>query len=281
MAGEAAREPRFDPRFDPRFQRGYEPPTDAARPAPGPARPVAPTRAAQAQQDPGAGTSAGVGARAVPSAPDAEVEDEPASGAPDAQVATAAKAGRTAGALGRAGADRARPWLIAAWIVAAGVIATGSVLVGIAVTSVRVIQPTGTIDQAVMVQVTSFSIAPSLIEIGVIGLVVLIAVSGVRRARTAPRQAGTARAVAGALRDPSVIVLAIIAAVGVAIATWSVGWQPEPAGSVTYFGQPTYDDLWPVRLDYLASTVAGAATIAAVGGCVGMVMVFAARLRTG
>jgi hypothetical protein len=274
MAGEAAREPRFDPRFDPRFQRGYEPPTDSARPAPDAAAPVAPIIAAQAEQDPGAGPGA-----AARSAPDAAVEDEPAAGAPDAQAAPAAAPDPTAGALGRAGADRARPWLIAAWIVAAGVIATGSVLVGIAVTSVRVIQPTGTIDQAVMVQVTSFSIAPSLIEIGVIGLVVLIAVSGVRRARTAPRQAGTARAVAGALRDPSVIVLAIIAAVGVAIATWSAGWQPEPAGSVTYFGQPTYDDLWPVRLDYLASTVAGAATIAAVGGCIGALVVIGARLR--
>lgn len=173
--------------------------------------------------------------------------------------------------------DRVRPWLTAAWIAAVLAIIIGSALIWVAVAGLRVLQPTGTVDQAPMVQVAATSAATSLLEAGIFVVVALLTIAGVRRAvggRDGVRGAG-----APAGFDRSVIALAVIAVLGAALAIWSAGWQGDPVGSVSYFGAPTYDDLRPLRLQILASAAAGSATIAAVGGCIGVVIVVVARLR--
>lgn len=176
--------------------------------------------------------------------------------------------------------DRARPWLTAAWIAALLAIVIGSALIGAAVAGVRVLQPTGTVDQGLMVQVASTSAASSLVEGGIVVAAVLLTSAGVRRAVVAPRGGRGTGALVGALVDRSVVALAIVAVLGAVTLAWSAAWEPPQPGSISYFGEPTSDDLWPVRLEYLVSAVSGAATIAAVAGCIGVLIVIGSRLRT-
>ena len=266
----------FDPRFDPRFQPGYEPPTDAAarRLAPE-GTDVEPPPDADAQRSP---------------QPDADAHRSPETTAPqtaaEADTPDSLEPAEPAEPAAATTPDRARPWILVAWIVSALAIVIGSALVWAGVTSARVIQPTGTVDQGVMVQVTSSATATALVEGGIVVVVALLALDGVRRAGAA-RRAGTTptgsvrmRGLRGVLVDRAVVALAVIAVLGVAAAIWSASWEPAQPPGVSYFGEPTYDDLWPVRLEYLASAVAGAATIAAVGGCIGILVVLAARLRS-
>jgi hypothetical protein len=280
MTADPANGRGFDPRFDPRFQPGYEPPADAAGPALEPEgtereAPMESDAAPQRSPEPAAPEPAAPEPpSSEPSAPGHAAETETADSIDPAEPAAAPAP------------DRARPWILAAWIVAFLAILIGSALVWAGVTSARVIQPTGTVDQGVMVQVASSSTATALVEGGIVVVVALLALDGVRRAGVARRAGATsngsvrAAAPSGILVDRSVIALAVIAVLGGAAATWSATWEPAQPGAVSYFGEPTYDDLWPVRLEYLASAVAGAATIAAVGACIGVLVVLAARLRS-
>ena len=261
MSGAAGRR-GFDPRFDPRFQPGYDPVADAAAP-PLPEGPLS-------EPDPAVAEPV---AEASAAPPEPVVEVVPAAAPDDLPVPGDVPPVRAGGK------DRARPWILAGMIAAGAAILIGWALVWGAATSVRVIQPTGTVDQGVMVQVASQPLAPSLIEGGLVALVVLLVVDGIRRAAASP-PAGRGAAVArGAVVDRSVTALAVIAVLGAALAAWSATWHGDPVGSVSYFGAPTYDDLWLLRIEILAPAAASSATIAAVGGCLGIVIVVVARLR--
>jgi hypothetical protein len=85
-----------------------------------------------------------------------------------------------------------------------------------------------------------------------------------------------------AVADRAVWALAIVALVGAIVAAWCVFYQAGPGWEgVPYVEEPTYDELWPMRLQAIASFLAGPATIAAVGACIGLLIVIAARVRRG
>lgn len=83
-----------------------------------------------------------------------------------------------------------------------------------------------------------------------------------------------------ALADRAVVALAVIGALGVAAVAWALSWQ---AGSglegVQFTTEPSAEDLRKLRLEAISTFVVGPATLAAVGGCLGILILVAARLR--
>ncbi|WP_156401613.1 hypothetical protein [Agromyces sp. Soil535] len=152
---------RIDPRFDPQFQRGY-----VAAEAGGP-------HASDASPDPGAPTPAtspaeadGADAeRAAPADPrgesDAEVAswlDEPESDPPSAD-----------------------PWFLGAWTVSALAFALGATLVVAGIMSESYYGASGESER--WLQIVGWTVAPSLMQGGLLGIVVMIVWTGLRHAR--------------------------------------------------------------------------------------------------
>jgi hypothetical protein len=83
-----------------------------------------------------------------------------------------------------------------------------------------------------------------------------------------------------ALADRAVVALAVIGALGVAAVAWALGWQ---AGSVLeeaqFSAELTAENLWILRVEAVSTFVVGPATLAAIGGCLGILILVAARLR--
>lgn len=89
-------------------------------------------------------------------------------------------------------------------------------------------------------------------------------------------------AVRDAVADRAVWALAIVALIGAIVAGLCVFYQAGPGWEgVPYVEEPTFDQLWPMRLQAIAGFLAGPATIAAAGACIGLLIVIAARVRRG
>lgn len=171
---------RFDPRYDPRYQRGW---VDGA--------PDAAASAESAPVDPPAPTApaASAPAAAVPAAPRAEAPLTAASASAEmAPSAPAAAAPANDQAVHVADDDPgARVMRIAsgiAWAITFGAIFLGAGLVwSLAVRAPAFAGPSEPTD--LLIQGLAQYAAPSLLATGVLGVVVLTVVDGLRRARTA------------------------------------------------------------------------------------------------
>lgn len=179
----------IDPRFDPRFQRGYtgHEVSEASRadaasaPLPAVARVPEPPESVRSRmapsRDPAADPAIEISARA------AGVDDDPETFS--GWIAEAEPASE-------AGADA--PFR-AAWAVSAAAVAIGAALFWAGISSFDYFGPSNEADR--VLQTVSWSVAPSLIEVGCLGVVVMLVWTGLRRARAqaAPRPARGAEAV--------------------------------------------------------------------------------------
>jgi len=84
----------------------------------------------------------------------------------------------------------------------------------------------------------------------------------------------------GALADRAVAALAVLGVLGVATVAWALQWQAGSALEEARFsGELTAENLWMLRLEAISTFVVGPATLAAIGGCLGILILVAARLR--
>ena len=203
-----------DPRYDPRYQRGYAGAgqTDASGPAPRQsrpsptARPLQPPRPSleelerrasertarrptpeeerfspEARAVPSNASLAGASAHGQVSA-DGQTER----GAdPDTEHESASVAWfDESGAASTGSAD---PWFLGAWVVAVVALALGAGLFLAAMTGQSFYGPTGPSEQ--WLQYAGWSIAPALVQGGLLGIVAMLVWTGVRRARTQAQRA--------------------------------------------------------------------------------------------
>lgn len=185
----------IDPRFDPRYQRGYAgqsttdgaagnaadaaaPPVPTAARVPEPPEPVRSLIAPPRDRASDPAVAVAIATRA------SDIEDDPE--VFSAWIAEAEPA--------EAGADV--PFL-AAWAVSATAVVIGTVLVWAGVSSTKYFGPSNEADR--LLQAVSWNVAPSLIEIGLLGVVVMLVWSGIKhaRAQVALRPARDATAAVG------------------------------------------------------------------------------------
>lgn len=162
----AAERPGFDPRFDPRFQPGYDPVADA----------VAPPSADGEAADVASGAYASAG-RAGPAAPVAEVASVDL---PPDEPATDQRHERNE--------ELARFWMLTAWAVALACIVVGFGLFWAANDDVSFIYVGIPTAEEQMLQALGWWLAPPLVEGGIIGVVALLVIGGIRRAQRAGRR---------------------------------------------------------------------------------------------
>ena len=215
MAGEAATVPEFDPRFDPRFQRGYDPAQDATGPEAVPGSESGPEAVAapDATIDGRTGTggtgtvtsSSARGSAAARREPEVEPELERAS--PTAPAERSPVPVRAADAVSDGGPpvdptvrdavgysvppaepfedtrrDVARLWRGAAWALAVGAIVAGCALFWTSVTGPAFYGGPTSFDDRLL-QSAAWMLAPPLVEAGVVGVIALLVVGAIRRAR--------------------------------------------------------------------------------------------------
>lgn len=181
----------IDPRFDPRFQRGYVPDasappeagSDAVRPAPTvPTVPAVPTAPSPAPAD----------AAPAPAIPDAPLPatPEPIRSEPIAEVVRDRPAATPEtdrepvfGALVDPDDDASSitPWFMAGWGVSVIAAVVGVALWWAGVATESFYGPTNESER--WLQVIGWSVAPALIEVGLIGVVVMLVWAGIRHAR--------------------------------------------------------------------------------------------------
>jgi hypothetical protein len=196
-----------DPRYDPRYQRGYADAgaTDASGPAPRQsrpsptARPLQPPRPSLEELERRASERTArrptpeeerfsPEARAVPSNTSLAgasahgqvgADDHAERGAaPDTDHESASVAWfDESGAASTGSAD---PWFLGAWVVAAGALALGA---GLFLTWILGQNPYGSSSSDQWLQYASWSIAPALVQGGLLGIVAMLVWTGVRRAR--------------------------------------------------------------------------------------------------
>lgn len=83
-----------------------------------------------------------------------------------------------------------------------------------------------------------------------------------------------------ALADRAVVALAVIAALGAVAVVWALLWQAGAGlDGVQFTAEPSEEDLRRLRLEALSTFVVGPAALAAIGGCLGIPILVAARLR--
>ncbi|HKH08038.1 MAG TPA: hypothetical protein VKA62_03740 [Agromyces sp.] len=200
-----------DPRYDPRFQRGYTGAgaTDASG-APSrqsqSARPIQPTRPPRAPLEELERRASertarrptpeeerfSPEARAVPSNASlagASAHGPVGAGSQDASLDDDRESTSVAwfDESGAASTGSADPWFLGAWVVSVVAVALGAGLFLAAMTGQSFYGPTGPSEQ--WLQYAGWSIAPSLVQGGLLGIVAMLVWTGVRRART---QAGRA-----------------------------------------------------------------------------------------
>ena len=173
----------IDPRFDPRYQRGYTghgvpeaPGADAASaPSSGVSRVPEPPESVRSLMAPSRDRAADHAVEVSARAAGADDDPETFSG----WITETEPAPET-------GVDR--PFL-AAWAVAAAALAIGAALFWAGISSFDYFGPSNEADR--VLQTVSWTVAPSLVEVGCLGVVVMLVWTGLRRARAqaAPRPA--------------------------------------------------------------------------------------------
>ena len=172
--------PRIDRRFDPRFQRGYVPdagePASAPEPEPVPAAPsVEATAAAVARPD---GSAApGVGRQRSPDPPaGSRLESHSSIMESEEELAPAVFLDDS----GDGEPSRIGPWFAAGWAVAAVATVVGIGLWWASVTSENFYGPSSESER--WLGIVSWTVAPSLIQAGLVAAVAMLVWSGVRHA---------------------------------------------------------------------------------------------------
>lgn len=190
MTSDAATGPAFDPRFDPRFQRGYSgqgaqqagPPTADGAPQAEPA-----VTAPSASSDHEAAMSGESVSVADPPAPADGGVDEIASVDPKPDEPGTDRVAREDHRQER-NEEPARLWMLTAWAIALACIVVGFGLfwaANDAVSYVYVGIPTA---EEQLLQALGWWLAPPLVEGGVIGVISLLVIGGIRRAQRAGRR---------------------------------------------------------------------------------------------
>ncbi|MFC9559766.1 hypothetical protein [Agromyces sp. NPDC056965] len=161
----------IDPRFDPRYQRGYSggaadaaaPPVPAALRVPEPPESIRARIAPANDRAPAPAPAAATMARA------ADLDDDPelfAGWVSEAELASEARADL--------------PFLTA-WAVSAAAVVIGAALFWTGISSFNYFGPSTESDR--VIQTLSWSVAPPLLQAGLLGIVVMLVWSGIRRAR--------------------------------------------------------------------------------------------------
>lgn len=159
----------IDPRFDPRFQRGYSGGVADAASSPAALRvpePPESMRSRIAQANIGAPVPAPAAATVARAA---DLHDDPelfAGWVSEAELASEARADR--------------PFLTA-WAVSAAAVIIGAALLWTGISSANYFGPSTESDR--VIQTLSWSVAPPLLQAGLLGVVVMLVWSGIRRAR--------------------------------------------------------------------------------------------------
>lgn len=203
-----------DPRYDPRFQRGYTGAgqTDASGSPSRPSRSAQPARpqresleelerrasertarpqppeyerfAPEARAVPSSTSLAGASAHGSVSTDDHAARDDPDADHESASVAWFDESGA-------ASTGSADPWFLGAWVVSVGALALGA---GLFLTWIMGQNPYGSSSSDQWLQYASWSIAPALVQGGLLGIVAMLVWTGVRRARAQSQGASVPRA---------------------------------------------------------------------------------------